>query len=146
MITNIQIKSCKDPLLWYADKIDQVLDVIEYDPLRKVYLVATHFGANIVYDEDCKPWDLVTAYTQPQSPPTVTLNDLKYDSVTKPAHYNTGSVECIEGLEAALTPEEFQGYLKGNAMKYLWRCNHKGNKKQDLDKAQWYLQRLIGKQ
>jgi hypothetical protein len=141
MITNIQVTRCKDPLLWYADRIGEVLDVIEYDPLRKVYLVATHCGANIVYDEDCEPWDLVTASVQPQSPSTI-----EYDSVTKPVHYNTGSVECIEGLEAALTPEEFQGYLKGNAMKYLWRCNHKGNKKQDLDKAQWYLQRLIGKQ
>ena len=37
-----------------------------------------------------------------------------------PAHYK-GDIECIDALRAALTPEEFQGYVKGSAMAYLWR-------------------------
>ena len=38
----------------------------------------------------------------------------------------------------------FKGYLKGNSMKYLWRYDYKGKAKEDLKKAQWYLDKLIG--
>ena len=41
-----------------------------------------------------------------------------------------------------MTPEEFQGYCKGNFLKYVWRYRDKGGKT-DLYKAQWYLTRLI---
>ena len=41
-----------------------------------------------------------------------------------PEHYRQGGIECIDAIEAALTPEEFRGYCKGNAMKYIWRMNH----------------------
>ena len=65
-----------------------------------------------------------------------------YDEVHKPAHYNSGKVEAIEAIEASMSPEEFKGYLKGNALKYLWRYAYKGKPTQDLDKAEWYLARL----
>ena len=45
-------------------------------------------------------------------------------------------------IEAALTEEEFKGYIKGNVLKYTWRENYK-NKIEDLKKAAWYLNRLI---
>lgn len=67
------------------------------------------------------------------------------DDVDSPSHYNTGAVECIEGLEACLSAEEFQGYLRGNAMKYLWRCSYKGSMVKDLKKATWYIERLVEK-
>ena len=38
---------------------------------------------------------------------------------------------------------EFQGYLRGAAFKYLWRFRYKGRAEQDLDKAMWYLNKLI---
>lgn len=66
----------------------------------------------------------------------------KYDPVNYPTHYTQGGIECIEAIEAALSPSGFKGYLKGNVMKYLWRYEHKGNMVQDLEKAQWYLERL----
>ena len=64
--------------------------------------------------------------------------------VDSPAHYNTGTVECIEAISSTLSGEEFQGYCRGNALKYLWRCMYKGKTKQDLEKCRWYLDRLIG--
>lgn len=64
------------------------------------------------------------------------------DLVNQPPHYNQGGVECIEAIKASMSAEEFQGYLKGNAMKYLWRYRHK-NGVQDLQKANWYNNRLI---
>lgn len=33
----------------------------------------------------------------------------------------------------------------GNAIKYIARCNYKGNKEADLSKAIWYLQRELKK-
>ena len=64
------------------------------------------------------------------------------DPVNAPQHYNTGSVECIEAIKASMSDREFTGYLKGNAMKYLWRYAYKGKPVEDLKKAQWYLARL----
>jgi len=64
------------------------------------------------------------------------------DLVNQPPHYNQGGVECIEAIKASMSAEEFQGYLKGNAIKYLWRYRHK-NGVQDLQKANWYNNRLI---
>lgn len=66
------------------------------------------------------------------------------DNVNHPAHYTQGAVECIDALEASMTPEEFRGYLKGCQMKYVWRYRMKGGV-EDLKKARWYLDRLIGK-
>tara|TARA_R100001460_G_scaffold30628_3_gene60439 strand:- start:2533 stop:3039 length:507 start_codon:yes stop_codon:yes gene_type:complete len=64
------------------------------------------------------------------------------DNVNHPSHYNDGGLECIEAIEAQLTPEEYRGYLKGNVAKYVWREKHKGGI-ESLKKAQWYLTRLI---
>lgn len=65
------------------------------------------------------------------------------DVVNNPDHYNTGSIECIEGIQASMSAEAFAGYLKGNCMKYLWRYDYKGKPVEDLQKAQWYLARLL---
>jgi len=65
------------------------------------------------------------------------------DNINHPAHYTQGGIECIEAIKASMTTSEFRGYLKGNAMKYMWRYQLK-NGVEDLRKAQWYLNRLIG--
>ena len=67
---------------------------------------------------------------------------MEFEPVNKPIHYNQGGIECIDANEASMTNEGFCNYCKGNIMKYLWRWENK-NKKQDLLKAQWYLNRLI---
>jgi hypothetical protein len=65
------------------------------------------------------------------------------DVVNHPPHYTAGgSIECIEAIEAQQTLEEFRGYLKGCIAKYLWRERHKGGI-ESLEKANWYLERLI---
>lgn len=62
----------------------------------------------------------------------------RVDMVNNPPHYNAGSIECIEAIRSALTKEEFRGYCKGNALKYVWREAHKGGN-ESLQKAVWYL-------
>ena len=63
------------------------------------------------------------------------------DMVNNPPHYNKYGVECIEAIQSA-TGEGYEYYLQGNIIKYLWRYRYK-NGVQDLEKAQWYLSRLI---
>jgi len=65
------------------------------------------------------------------------------DNVNKPEHYQ-GEIECIEAIEAAMSHEEFIGYLRGNIFKYNWRYRNK-NGIEDLRKAEWYLRKLIEK-
>lgn len=67
---------------------------------------------------------------------------ITHDNVNRPAHYTKGAVECIAAIEASMTPESFRGYLKGCAMKYLWRYEDKGWI-ESLEKAQVYLGWLI---
>ncbi len=69
--------------------------------------------------------------------------DDEEDVVAKPYHYNTGNIECIEAIEESMSEFAFKGYLKGNCMKYLWRYDYKGKPVEDLQKAQWYLARLL---
>jgi hypothetical protein len=56
------------------------------------------------------------------------------DAVNHPEHYNQEGIECIDVVEAF-------GFNLGNAIKYVWRRNKKGNPLQDLEKATWYLNR-----
>ncbi len=66
------------------------------------------------------------------------------DPVNHPAHYTADDgIECIDAIEATLTPEEFRGYLRGQVIKYVWRCNYKGKRLEDLEKAEWYLKKYI---
>lgn len=60
------------------------------------------------------------------------------DPVNHPAHYKVGGIETIDFIEAKKL-----GYNLGNVVKYLTRADHKGNRKQDLEKALWYLNREI---
>ena len=72
------------------------------------------------------------------------LNHEVIDVVNSPSHYKSGGIEAIEGIEASMEPEAYAGYLKGNIMKYMWRYERKGKPIEDLKKARWYLDRLIG--
>ena len=69
------------------------------------------------------------------------MNCKDKDMVNSPPHYNKYGVECIEAIQSA-TGEGYEYYLQGNIIKYLWRYRYKDGV-QDLEKAQWYLSRLI---
>ena len=61
-------------------------------------------------------------------------------NVNSPTHYNVGKIEVIEAIE-----DWKLNFNLGNAIKYIARCEHKENKKQDLEKAKWYIEREISK-
>ena len=60
------------------------------------------------------------------------------DMVNSPPHYTTGGIETIDFIEA----KELNYHL-GNVVKYITRSDHKGSTLEDLEKAQWYLNRAI---
>lgn len=60
------------------------------------------------------------------------------DMVNHPSHYNVKGFEVIDIIDAFGL-----NFNMGNALKYLLRADKKGNKKQDIQKALWYLQREI---
>jgi len=63
------------------------------------------------------------------------------DPVNHPDHYTSGNIECLDAIKSALG-ENYQFYVQGNLIKYIWRFNHK-NGVEDLKKAQFYLNDLI---
>ena len=65
------------------------------------------------------------------------------DLVNHPPHYTVGNIECIDYLKDSMNSVAFIGFLEGNAKKYLHRYNYKGQRISDLQKAQYYLNKLI---
>jgi hypothetical protein len=57
-------------------------------------------------------------------------------------HYRSKAIQPWDAMAAWMTPEEFRGYLRGNVIKYVARCNDKGGV-EDLQKARHYLDKLI---
>lgn len=62
------------------------------------------------------------------------------EMVDHPRHYNSNNsgVECIEVVE-------HMSFNVGNAVKYLWRADDKGDPIENLRKAEWYVKREIEK-
>ena len=70
------------------------------------------------------------------------------DRVNSPAHYTRGKQEAIDIIEDAIqdAPSVAEGMLQAQVLKYMLRVWLKDNPMEDLQKAQWYLSRLIDKQ
>lgn len=60
------------------------------------------------------------------------------DMVNHPPHYKTGGIETIDFIEA-----KGLNYHLGNVVKYVTRADHKGDRLENLKKAEWYLRREI---
>ena len=73
-----------------------------------------------------------------QPPKLLPAPEIKPDNVNHPAHYKVGGIETIDFIEAKQL-----NYNLGNVVKYITRADLKGAKKQDLEKAMWYLRREI---
>ena len=67
------------------------------------------------------------------------LDNIREDVVNKPNHYQLfPDMEVIEAIKKLLTPEELEGYIKGNVLKYRLRAGKKDNTEQDIKKAMRY--------
>ena len=104
--------------------------------IKLVYNVASRLRKlNAVHEKEVdRVADIVNAVTQSRG----RLRMQGADNVNHPAHYKVGGIEVIDFIES----KNFS-YNLGNVIKYVSRADHKGNKLEDLKKAQWYLTREI---
>jgi hypothetical protein len=116
--------------------------------------VAKHLGVTMAKDDVTKLTEEQTArlaFNMTQGRTRMQSQGLPYgkniemiepqaDNVNHPAHYKVGGIETIDFIEAKQL-----SYHLGNVVKYIARADNKGNRKEDLLKAQWYLNREIAK-
>ena len=67
---------------------------------------------------------------------------MEHKDVKNQEHYTAQTVQPIEYMEITMTPEQFEGYLLGNVIKYISRYRHK-NGVEDLRKAKVYIGWLV---
>lgn len=117
-------------------KVDiQVLYNIRYHLKKRIGNEALN---KVTSKLEATPWQLPPTIPVP---PVISVAPVA-DMVNSPPHYTSGGIETIDYIEAKLTPEEFNGYLKGNILKYGSRLGLKGNDMQDAGKLGWYANRL----
>lgn len=96
-----------------------------------------------------KPSDMIAEFINNPSD----FVDLSVQDGQKPAkkpaeqvggsHYEKYGIQPIEVMREWFSDDEYRGFLRGSAMKYLARYRDK-NGVEDLKKAQWYLDELVG--
>ena len=66
------------------------------------------------------------------------------DMVHCPPHYTNGNgIECIDYIRQVLGEEGFVHFCHGNFIKYQHRYKYKGKPVQDIEKAMFYLERML---
>lgn len=73
----------------------------------------------------------------------VPSSDEPQDAIN-PSHYKHNGIETIDYMKAVSTEEEFKGHLRLTAIKYISRLGKKDCPKQEIKKAIWYLNKLLG--
>ena len=130
-------------------RAEKIRRYIKDNPTAKTTEIAAHFGTRyqnvyavrrkmetpmIAKEDNWKTLSVTTSNT----PMQVEMFEHETDPVNHPAHYKVGGIETIDFIEA-----KDLSYHLGNVVKYVTRADHKGNKLEDLRKAQWYLTRAI---
>jgi hypothetical protein len=129
----VEVKQDRDSWRGRADELKQALAEITEE--RAMLLATIEKAAEPTLKSDPNStYQALTEIGVLQSPK---------DNVNHPAHYTAGGIETIAFIRAKLTPEEFAGYCKGNALKYVSRATHKGGE-EDLRKAGVYLGWAVG--
>lgn len=111
--------------------------------------MVTHDGCDGCFYEHCKSTDLPCKNCKG----TAVLSSKEYErrsdfytrtgeNVNHPAHYNNGSIECIDAMVSAFGDDAVMRFCKINAFKYIWRADHK-NGAEDIKKAVWYLNKYV---
>ena len=125
-----------------VNKIEQVLKLLQANPKIKTSEVMAKLGTAKSYTyvlmSKARKIHKPAPVAPLQTVMRINLIEPKPDPVNNPAHYTAGGIETIDFIEAKKL-----NYNIGNVVKYLTRADHKGNKLEDLRKAQWYLTREI---
>lgn len=66
----------------------------------------------------------------------------KKEAVNHPEHYSNGKIECIDSMISAFGVNATISFCHLNAFKYIWRAGKKDDAIQDIEKAEWYLNKM----
>lgn len=125
------------------ENVKDVSDGLRYLFLKNMVTRQRAVGGKFLYSmaaKDCveKP-DVETAQNgkqQSQKPSVVSAIQIGGD------HYKSQEIQPWHAMEAWMSPDQFKGFLRGNVIKYIARCDKKGGA-EDLKKARHYLNKLI---
>lgn len=113
-----------------VEKLKKVSHELQKEEVAKQEIIAT-----ITKHMEAKP---ATRLTVTKAVEPVKISTKEHDAVNHPSHYTHGNIEVIDFIEDQQLP-----YHLGNVVKYVARAGYKGDKVEDLKKAQWYLNRYI---
>ena len=102
---------------------------------QNVYAIRRKMETPMVAKENWKTLGVFSSDT----PMQIEMFEPKADPVNHPAHYKVGGIETIDFIEA-----KGLNYNLGNVVKYITRADLKGDRKENLEKALWYLKRELG--
>lgn len=129
---------------WYYLSFEQSLGMTEeygypisFEEFEMRYLETVPTDSVMTHDDEVKAVSGVKYFRGTDAD----LEKIAQDMVNHPSHYKQFGREVIDTMQGMSTPEEFKGYLKLNAVKYLSRYQGK-NGAEDLDKAIWYVTKL----
>lgn len=81
--------------------------------------------------------DVLNAFTKADK------EEQKTKDAINPSHYRVdGLPEAIDIMDGLMTPEQYEGYLWGNILKYAYRYGRKGDTAETAGKIAWYAQKL----
>jgi hypothetical protein len=131
-------KYCPECVTKYSKKpkvetLKKVSHELQKEEVAKQEIIATitkHMGA--------KPVTSKATIKEEKVVTPAKVSNIEHDVVNHPSHYTRGNIEVIDFIEDQQLP-----YHLGNVVKYIARAGYKGDKVEDLKKAQWYLNRYI---
>ena len=65
------------------------------------------------------------------------------DEINKPLHYFRGGIDVIGFAERQFSAEERRGFYRISALKYVTRFQDKGAPVKDLNKAKFFIDKLL---
>ena len=65
------------------------------------------------------------------------------DEINKPLHYFRGGIDVIGFAERQFSVEERRGFYRISALNYITRFQDKGAPVKDLNKAKFFIDKLI---
>jgi hypothetical protein len=116
-----------------VEKLKKVSHELQKEEVAKQEIIAT-----ITKHMEAKPATHLTLTKAVEMVEPVKISAKDHDVVNHPSHYTRGNIEVIDFIEDQQLP-----YHLGNVVKYVARAGFKGDKVEDLKKAQWYLNRYI---
>lgn len=116
-----------------VEKLKKVSHELQKEEVAKQEIIAT-----ITKHLEAKPATNKATIKEEKVVTPAKLSNIEHDVVNHPSHYTRGNIEVIDFIEDQQLP-----YHLGNVVKYVARAGFKGDKVEDLKKAQWYLNRYI---